>query len=70
MKLKDKINKEVYNRTGFDVPELCGNVKLTKKEILDILRHQKGWFEDYANDCNNQIDKIIVENFTIDERLS
>lgn len=67
--LKDTVNEEVTNMTGFDVPELCGDVKLSRKEILDILRRQQGWFEDYAGDCNRAIDKVIQKYFTIDERL-
>jgi hypothetical protein len=69
MKLKDKINKQVLNKTGFDVPQLGGNIELSKKEILEALRWQKRWFEDFANDCNNQIDIIIADNFDLDERL-
>jgi hypothetical protein len=66
---KDKINKLVENATGFDVPQLEGKHKMSRKKVLEALRFQKRWFEDYANDCNRAIDKIIVDNFTIDERL-
>jgi hypothetical protein len=69
MKLKDKINKQVLNKTGFDIPQLGGNVELSKKEILEALRWQKRWFEDFANDCNKQIDIIIHDNFSMDEIL-
>ncbi|MDD5650975.1 MAG: hypothetical protein PHF86_11250 [Candidatus Nanoarchaeia archaeon] len=66
---KDKINKLVENATGFDVPQLGGKHKMSRKEVLEALKFQKIWFEDFANDCICTIDKIIVDNFTIDERL-
>lgn len=69
MKLKDSINAQVLSATGFDVPQLGGKGDMSKKEILEALRWQKRWFEDFATDCNNQIDSIICNNFTIDERL-
>ena len=69
MKLKDSINAQVLSATGFDVPQLAGKEDMSKQEILEALRWQKRWFEDFAQDCNNQIDNIIKNNFTLDERL-
>jgi hypothetical protein len=69
LNLKDKINTQVLNATGFDVPQLGGTGNMSKKEILEALRWQKRWFEDFALDCQNQVDLIIGHNFTMDERL-
>jgi len=67
MKLKDKINIEVLNHTGFDVPGLTGDVKLTRRQIIDVLKKSKRWYEDFAHDCQNQIDIILRNYFTSDE---
>jgi hypothetical protein len=70
MQFKDKINQEVLNRTGFDVPELGGKVKLSRPEILEALKHAKRWHENYAQDCIQAIDNIIRNEFTDDERTA
>jgi hypothetical protein len=67
MYLADKINKQVLNATGFDVPELSG--RMSHKKILEALRHQKRWHEDFSTQCVNQLDSIIHDNFDIDEIL-
>jgi hypothetical protein len=68
MLLKDQINSEITNATGFDVPELCGKVTPTRDEILEALRSQKRWHEDHLQDIMSAIDKVIEKHFTFEER--
>ena len=68
IKFKDKINKLVLDKTGFDVPQLDGNNKLSRKEILEILRRQCDWYDDFAQECRRNVETIIKNNFTLDER--
>lgn len=67
MTFKDRINQEVENKTGMDVPELSGKNKLSRKQILNILRQHKKWIEDHVTDDIAAVDRIIRDNFTEEE---
>lgn len=70
MSFEEKLNQQVLNATGFDVPELSGGARVSREEALAALRHAKRWHEDFATQCQNQIDNIIANNFTLDERTA